>query len=194
MRMKAVLAALAIGVVACGGGDTADEAPPAAETPAAAASPAAAPAGLTMPAWIRADNAMRHVTIDVTAGETNANNYWNFNGLFGGSGEIIVPQGYEVTLNLTNRDPAMAHSVGVSERQAIYPPIFEEVVPAFEGAVTADPTSMTDSTLPGESESITFTAGTVGEYVLLCYVTGHAATGMWVRFTVAEGQEVGVLQ
>lgn len=190
MRIKGMTAAVTFALVACGGGEPAEQAPPAATSAPAPA----APSGPSMPDWIQADHTARTVTIALTAGDTNANNYWNFNGFHGGTGEIIVPQGYTVTINFVNRDPAMAHSVVVDESMASYPNIFSEVTPAFEGGVTQNPTSMTESTLPGESETMTFVAGQAGEYVLVCYVTGHAATGMWVRFTVASGQEVGVRQ
>ena len=43
---------------------------------------------------------------------------------------------------------------------------------------------MTDSTMNGETETITFTAGAAGEYALVCYVPGHATAGMWINFNV----------
>lgn len=195
-RMSTFAATLAFGLVACGGGDTADQAAPPA-TDAAPAAPAAepaapaAPATLTVPEWMQVDAANRTVTMTITAGSTSANNYWNFNGNFGGTGGITVPEGYTVTINLVNADPAMAHSLGVDEAMASYPNMFSEVTPAFEGAATANPTSMTESTLPGETETITFVANRAGDFVIICYVTGHAATGMWVPFTVSTDGSVG---
>ncbi len=146
-----------------------------------------------MPDWMAVDNAARTVTIELIAGLTEENNRWNFNGFYGGTGGITVPVGYTVTINFDNQDPAMAHSVGVDEKQATYPNVFSEVTPAFEGGVTADPTSMTDATMPGESETITFVASEAGNYALICYVTGHAAIGMWMDFTVSEAGEAGAL-
>jgi FtsP/CotA-like multicopper oxidase with cupredoxin domain len=192
MRTKALTVALAFGLVACGGDDAPSSQPAPGAAPGAAPAAPAGPGGLTMPDWIQADHAARTVSIELTAGSTSANNHWNFNGFYGGTGGVTVPEGYTITVTLVNQDPAMAHSVGVGERQASYPNQFPSVTPVFEGAVTSNPTSMTESTLPGETESITFVADATGDFALICYVTGHAATGMWMPFTVATGDAVGV--
>lgn len=185
-----IAVALAFGLMACGGGEPAEEAPP--ETPEAPAPEAPAePATLSVPEWMQVDSENRTVTMTITAGSTSANNYWNYNGNFGGTGGITVPQGYTVTINLVNQDPAMAHSLGVGARMATYPNTFSEVVPAFAGAATANPTSMTESTLPGETETITFVVDQAGDFTILCYVTGHAATGMWLPFTVSTDGSIG---
>ena len=195
MRMKALTVAVLMAITACGGSDTTEEAPPSAppSAPASQPSPPAASETFGMPDWMEVDEGAQTVRIEIVAGLTEENNRWNFNGHFGGTGGITVPVGYTVTIAFENRDPAMAHSIGVDEKAATYPNLFDEVVPVFEGGVTADPTSMMDSTMPGESEEIVFVADQAGEYVLLCYVTGHAAIGMWLDFTVSESGEVGAL-
>jgi FtsP/CotA-like multicopper oxidase with cupredoxin domain len=188
MRTKALTAALFVGIAACGNGEAPDQ-PPA--TPAPAEQPAA-PGELTQPNWFQVDEAAQTVTIDLTAGTTSDNNYWNFNGFFGGRGAIVVPEGFTVTVNFANQDPNMAHSVGVGERLASWPTSFSQVTPVFSGAVSSNPTSMTESTLPGEAETFTFVADAAGEYALICYVVGHAATGMWMPFNVSADGEAGV--
>lgn len=194
MRIKVLTIALlfGVGMVGC---DTEPAEQPPAETGGEAAQeePAGQAAGeLTQPDWFVVDDDAETVEIELVAGATGANNSWNFQGLYGGEGLISVPEGYTVTINLVNEDQAMAHSVGVGERSASYPTNFTEVEPVFEGAVTSNPTSMTEATLPGEEESITFTADAAGEYALICYVTGHAAAGMWVPFDVSAEGEAGV--
>lgn len=184
MRKSALAAVLVFGLVACGNGE-----PEPVED-----APVDAPAELSMPDWMEIDHDAETVHIELVAGATNQNNYWNFNGHYRGTGGITVPVGYTVTINLVNQDPAMGHSVGVGEAQDSYPNQFSEVVPVFDGAVTSNPRSMTESTLPGEEESITFTVDQEGEFVLICYVTGHAATGMWLPFTVSADGEVGAYQ
>ena len=187
MRIKALTLALFVGVAIVGCGDAPEPQP----TPDPSAEPAA-PAELTSADWLVVDHDAETVEIELVAGQSSGNNYWNFNGVHGGAGQITVPAGYEVTINLVNQDPNMAHSVGVGERQATYPANFSAVQPVFEGAVTSNPTSLTESTLPGETESITFTADAAGDYALICYVTGHAAAGMWLPFTVSADGEAGV--
>ena len=129
-------------------------------------------------------------TYAVTAGLTDVKNYWNFNGAADGNMTITVPEGYAVTIDLVNNDPAMAHSLGISTVTSGFAIV--DPTPAFEGAMTADPASMTDATLPGETESITFTAGAAGNYSMVCFIPGHAATGMWVYFNVSADGTKGV--
>jgi len=191
-RMMVFTAAAAFTLTACGGGDEAPEAPPATE-PAAPAAPPPPPETFGMPSWMQVDNTARTVTIQLTAGSTTDNNRWNYNGYFGGRGGITVPTGYTVTVNFVNQDPAMAHSFVIENPMATYPNAFTEATPVFEGAMTSDPLSMTGSTMPGETEDVTFVAGAPGEYVMLCVVVGHAATGMWLDFTVSPDETAGAM-
>jgi len=181
-------------VAACGGGDAPDAAP--GNAPAAAPAPAAAlpapPSGpLAMPDWFSVDNDARTVSITVTAGATPDNNYWNFNGVIKGAHQIIVPEGYTVSVTLVNNDPNMAHSLGI---QADYndPMIPPPPTPAFEGAITPNPQSMIDGTMPGQSATIQFVADRAGSYKMVCYVAGHTALGMWLYFDVSAAGEAGV--
>ena len=153
------------------------------------------PAEVSMPDWYDMNEDDETVTITLVAGETSSNNYWNYNGLLAGDAIVRVPVDYEVTVNLINEDPAMGHSVGVGELQDSYPSTFsdEEAEPLFDGAVTPNPTSMTESTQPGEEDSFTFTADEAGEFALICYVDGHAQQNMWLEFHITDDMDdVGV--
>jgi sulfocyanin len=195
MKRTAFATALLLGLAACGGSEPAQEAP--AETSEPAAETETAPAGesqmasteLSMPDWYQMDG--ESVTLDIVAGSTPAGNYWNYQGYQNGAIDIVVPVGANVTINFSNEDPNMAHSVGISEGFDS-PPAVVEPVAVFEGAISSNPTSMTEGTLPGQSETITFTADEAGEYVMVCYIAGHAVSGMWVNFTVSADGESGV--
>jgi FtsP/CotA-like multicopper oxidase with cupredoxin domain len=174
-------AIITAGLVACGGSDSPDDAP-------AASEPAAAPAAASasgIPDWYQIDNDAETVVLQIAA---QMDGGWKMNGMALGAGTITVPVGYEITVEFTNDDPAMAHSLGIDAQVGGYPAMFEDPQPAFSGAVTGDPTSMTESTLPGETESFTFTADAAGEYAMVCYIPAHAVTGMWVRFNVSDGE------
>lgn len=189
MRIKALSAALIFGLAACGGDEPAEQ--PATDTPDTAAE---APTGEpTQPDWFVVDEDAQTVTIELVAGQTSANNHWNFNGYLLGEAEIVVPEGFEVTIEFSNEDPGMGHSVGVGERASSYPSSFSSPEPVFEGAMSSNPTSMSDSTMPGESETLVFTADTAGEYALICYVTGHAQNRMVLDFTVSDDGTFGVI-
>ena len=182
--------ALSAGLVACGGGGTEEEGAMEADT--TAVEETAAPTGqLSTPSWMVVDAAAQTVTLDIAAGSDAVNNYWNFNGLYAGNGGITVPQGYTVTINFNNADPAQPHSVGISQAMDAYPAMFENPSPVFVGAITPDPTV---GSAPGATATITFTADTAGEYAMVCYVPGHAVAGMVIPFTVSADGSAGVTQ
>ncbi|MDX1493396.1 MAG: sulfocyanin-like copper-binding protein [Longimicrobiales bacterium] len=196
MKAFKLIPAIGFFLAACGGGETADapstdDAP---STPPAAAAPSGPniPGGeLTVPSWYQVDHDAQTVTLDIEAGTEPSNNYWNYNGATNGQWAITVPEGYTVTVNFSNADPNMAHSLGISSELTNFavPPAPE---PVFEGAITENPQSMVDATMPGESESITFVADAAGNYSMVCYIPGHTAVGMWLYFVVSEGQDAGV--
>jgi uncharacterized cupredoxin-like copper-binding protein len=175
MKRSVFSTAIVFALAACGGGEPASEAP--AQAPAETAAPAeAAPAGqMTMPSWYQMDG--NQVTLDIVAGKTAKGNHWNFNGAQFGEMTITVPVGAEVTINFSNDDPNMAHSIGISPGFDTAPAVVEPT-PVFEGAISHDPTSMTDATLPGESTTVTFTASEAGNYSMVCYIPGHAVSGI----------------
>ena len=182
----------AVTMAACGGGEQAgqtggeqaggqQQAEGAAETEAA----------LTMPDWMTVDEANQTVEITLIAGETDANNSWNYNGYHTGNATIVVPQGWEVTIDFSNEDQVNAHSISIESQVGDYPPTFDAAKPVFEGAATAGATQMAEATQPGQSETISFTASTAGDYAMVCLVPAHATQGMWLHFNVSADGEVG---
>ena len=192
MKRTAFMSALLLGLAACGGSEPAEEAPATETAEAPAAEEVAAPAAgeISMPEWYQMDG--ENVTLNITAGLTDKGNYWNYNGYQNGEITVMVPVGANVTVNFQNDDPNMAHSLGISAGFDS-PPAVVEPVAVFDGAITSNPTSMTEGTLPGQSETISFTAGEAGEYVMVCYIAGHAVRGMWVKFVVSGEGEAGVM-
>jgi len=200
MRISASLTTLLLtfGLLACGGaadeGATEDTTP--VDTTAMAEEPAGdmgGPAGsLSTPAWMTVDETSQTVSMDIVAGETEANNRWNFNGLYAGEGAIVVPQGYSVTINFTNADPNQPHSLGIDEAMDSYPAIFESPEPVFAGAISPD--AGTTGTAPNGTATVTFTAETAGEYAMICYIAGHAVAGMVIPFEVSADGSAGVRQ
>ncbi len=187
---KAMLGLVVVGgLVACGGGQEGEGNMEADTT--AAMETTTTTAGLTMPGWMVVDASGQTVQLDIQAGSDPVNNYWNFNGLYAGSGAITVPAGYTVTINFHNADPAQPHSVGIHEKMDTYPAMFESTEPAFAGAISSNPTT---GTAPGQAETITFTTGNAGEYAMVCYVPGHAVAGMVVPFHVSADGSAGVSQ
>lgn len=195
MRFSKLFPTLAVFFfAACGGGEPA-ESDDTTSTPAAepeASAPAMPTGPMTMPDWYEIDRDAQTVNLTITAGSTNANNYWNYNGAINGGMAITVPEGYTVNLTLVNEDPNMPHSAVISsETQNFATPPSPE--PVFAGGATQNPMSMVDATMPGQTETITFVAETAGTYSMVCTIPGHSALGMWVYFNVAPADaEVGV--
>ena len=197
MKLKRYIPLATAALVACGGGEPAPDTPeggssaPPPSAPPTSALPAPPSGPLTTPAWFEVDNEARTVALTLVAGETNANNYWNYNGRTNGDLAITVPEGYTVTITQVNRDPNMAHSIGILELPANFamPP---QANPVFPGAISENPTSMVDATMPGETEAIEFVAGAAGTYGLVCLIPGHSAVGMWLYFIVSADGQAGV--
>jgi plastocyanin len=139
--------------------------------------------------WNRSIVEKRHSTMSVVAEQ--ANNAWTFNGYSNGNATITVPEGYEVTIEFTN-DDFMAHSIGVTQRPTDQWPSMPAPTPAFPGGITKDPASTSGATPQGTSETITFKASKAGKYALACFIPGHAAARMWIKFNVVAGKEAGV--
>ena len=194
MNRPTIVTLSAVALLGCGGGaGETDQASPAPAPAPAPAAEMAAPSGTMAAEWISVDDGARSVTIQLIAGETDVNNRWNFNGYANGEATVVVPVGYSVTSNVENRDPVNAHSVGVLEKAASYPAVFDDATPVFDGAITSNATSMTESTAPGGgTESITFTASAAGEYALVCPGPAHAVTGMWIGFDVSDSGDSGL--
>lgn len=199
MRVPATMLSLllALGLVACGGGaeeegmeaDTTAMEDTAGMTGETGGETAGA---LSTPEWMQVDEAARTVTMDIQAGSTDANNRWNYNGLYAGNGSITVPQGYQVTIHFTNSDPTQPHSLGIDESMDTWPATFDSPEPVFAGAITPDPT--TTGTPPNGTATITFTTDAAGDYSMVCYIPGHAVAGMVVPFTVSGDGSYGVSQ
>lgn len=149
---------------------------------------------LTTPDWMQVDDDAQTVTMQIVAGTTDENRSWNYNGYYDGNVDIVVPEGYEITIEFSNEDSSNPHSLGIGQpAEGMYPPDVDPT-PVFEGAITRGATSKARATQSGASETITFTADTAGEYAMICYIQMHAAMGMWTHFTVSGDGESGIIE
>ncbi len=199
-RFLILPAAMLVALAACGGGESSNQMPAnqpdqsAAQPsqPAAAQSTQADPssAPMTTPDWFHYDASAKTVQMTITAGLTDAKNHWNFNGAHDGDMIITVPEGAKVTIDFKNADPAMAHSIGIVDKTSGFSATPTDE-PVFAGAVST-PHTATEGLDPGKSETINFTASKAGNYTAICYMAGHAATGMYVFFNVSADGKAGV--
>lgn len=130
------------------------------------------------PTWLKGDPAARRVTLDLIAGETPANGGLNFNGAASGKVTVLVPEGWEVVVRVTNQDGNLPHSAELISGDGALP--VQAVPPAVAGAET---TRLMDGFARGDSSTFRFTAP-AGSYRLFCAVPGHGLAGMWIGLTV----------
>ena len=91
----------------------------------------------------------------------------------GSNPELTVNSGDEVTFTVNNVGK-LFHSFGITATPEDY------ANPLWDSEIG----SITDSLKPGESGSVTFTAGAPGRYHYICTIPGHAIQGMSGTFIV----------
>lgn len=119
-------------------------------------------------------------TFPIVAAQTPANGEMNFNGTVKGHLVITVPVGAAVQMTLTNKG-ALPHSLEVIPYTDTLPATAVPT-PAFPGAVTKNPQVGINK---GQTETVRFTAGKPGKYLLICGFPGHALLGMYGIFEVS---------
>jgi sulfocyanin len=124
------------------------------------------------------------VNLKVFAAFNSVQGGFNFNGGSAGSQTITVPTGWNVNIDVVNKD-AIPHSAIIIADTRPIPNAPDK--PAIERAYTAH---LTDG-LPAQNgeDTMNFVApATPANYLLACGVPGHAPSGMWIKFVVAAAQ------
>jgi len=124
------------------------------------------------------------VNLKVFAAFNSVQGGFNFNGGSAGSQTITVPTGWNVNIDVVNKD-AIPHSAIIIADARPIPNAPDK--PAIERAYTAH---LTDG-LPAQNgeDTMNFVAPTTpGKYLIACGVPGHAPSGMWINFVVAAAQ------
>jgi len=117
-----------------------------------------------------------HIPVELSFIESSDFRTLAFNALPGEEGhnpEIRVKSGDEVTITAKNTGKSF-HAFGI----VADPEDFNNVVPGTAIAAASNPLK------PGESGSVTFTAGAPGTYYYICTVPGHALQGMQGSFII----------
>ena len=139
------------------------------------------------PEWMKADPAAKRVDMDVVAGWNANNSSWNFNGYQAGDATVLVPLGWNVRINFTNRDGEVPHSLVVIDDPhdpSKLPERADRNDTAFRRAYSKSPI---DGIGGQDKDSIVFKADKEGEFLWYCGVPGHGLGGMWIRFKVKDG-------
>jgi sulfocyanin len=139
--------------------------------------------------WLAVDSIGKTATLNLIAGLTPLNGGLNFNGFKNGELTLVVPLGWTLVLNFTNKDQALPHSVVVVPATTALPPV--PGAAAYPGSATHH---LTDGLAPGQSETIRFTADHPGYFFLYCGVPGHGVVGMYLRLNVWKSAKTAYLK
>jgi hypothetical protein len=138
--------------------------------------------------WTYVDAASKEVVFEIAAGTSPANDGFNFDGYADGKAGFLVPVGWRVTLDFSNRS-ATPHSILLAD--SLRPPLAPAAPPGNSPVSTPAPSRG----LAGEglTQRTSFIAKTPGRYYLACGVPGHVQAGMWDYFSVSRRAKLPAL-
>jgi hypothetical protein len=147
---------------------------------------AAAPPISFVPTWIENDPAHRSVRLDIAAdwNDNNAARCGNLNGYFRGGVTVVVPAGWQVTIDF--------HVIGDKHRHSLmltrpFDPARLPVSVSQEDAVSGvHSRKPIDGMKPGENDQLHFEAWP-GSYWLISAKGTDLASGLWITLEVEEG-------
>ncbi|HEY8286297.1 MAG TPA: PQQ-binding-like beta-propeller repeat protein [Chloroflexota bacterium] len=127
-----------------------------------------------------ADTTSKRVIFIMQGAYNSSNSGFNFDGYSKGNATFVVPTGYGVTFEFSNKS-FLPHSLGVTSNNSgkLNLPVF-----GFGPVSTADAMK---GIKPGVYQVVGLATDKtdVGKYYLTCLVPGHAASGMWINFTIS---------
>jgi hypothetical protein len=151
-----------------------------------------------VPSWIKNDPAAKTVAIELTAD-------WNehlrfaevpsrtevsdFNGYWGGGMTILVPTGWSVKVELSNRSKSIRHSLMLTK------PYAQSEIPlklTEQDAVWGAYTTPLEGIRAGETVQLNFVAQEPGSYILACARNVHFIEGHWIGLDVKDGLDQAV--
>lgn len=130
--------------------------------------------------FMQIDRPGRAVVLTLIGGYPVTDYQFNFNGYSNGQLQVVVPVGWTLTVQCSNRGTVRNSCAVVKDRSS------GPVDPAW-----ATPEPLT-GLAPGASASFSFTPTSPGSYRIASLVQGHEASGMWTRLTVTPAGEPSI--
>jgi hypothetical protein len=132
------------------------------------------------------DEAKKTATFELASG-TELPGEVSFNAARRGGRTLIIPVGWRLTIEFTNRDAGLPHSAAIVES---VDPVPEQLPPpAFPRAGTMN---LEEGLLEGATDEIMVVADRPGRYLIACGVLGHAQRGQWLVLEVSPTATVPV--
>ena len=146
-----------------------------------------------VPSWIKNDPSAKSATIELVADWNehlrfaevpSRTDVSDFNGYYGEGITLVVPTGWSVTVELSNRSKSIRHSLMLTKR---YPQSEIPLKLTEQDAVWGAYTTPLDGIKPGETAHLSFVAQEPGSYVLACARYLHFVEGHWIGLDVKDG-------
>lgn len=128
-----------------------------------------------------------HLVIKVIAAESPANSGFNFDGYTKGQGNFVIPRGWNVQIEFSNKS-RIPHSLAVTSS-----PKDNAKLPIFGVAPLVTPKPRLGIG-PGVTQLLSFAALPAGKYYIVCLVPGHLDSGMWDRLTISATAKMPSIQ
>jgi sulfocyanin len=134
--------------------------------------------------YVYVNTARKKAVVQVVATATASNNGFNFNGYAKGQANFVVPVGWTIALEFSNKS-AVPHDVALTKSLSVplqpVPPLGASRAVAIPGATALAHglTASNGTVVEG------FSSDAPGRYYLVCGVPGHVQAGMWDYLTVS---------
>jgi hypothetical protein len=119
--------------------------------------------------WVSYDAGRRAVSIMLIPDYNGVYGGYNFNGYSKGQVLVSVPMNWRITVHCVNTHSEGRHSCAVVKGPG-------DERPAFPGAASSNPLV---GLRPGEFDTFSFTAHSLGVYRLACLLAQHERAGEW---------------
>jgi sulfocyanin len=133
--------------------------------------------------YVYVNTAQKKAVLQVVAAATAANSGFNFNGYANGKANFVVPVGWTVTVEFSNKAET-PHNLVVTKSNR--PPVTPTPVGETPAVAIPGPAKVSEGISSSAGTVLTgFSANAPGTYDLACGVPGHLQAGMWDKLTVS---------
>jgi sulfocyanin len=143
--------------------------------------------------FVYVNAAAKKAVLQVVAAATSSNSGFNFDGFSKGQANFVVPAGWSITLEFSNKS-STPHDVALTASLKL--PL-TPVIPKGAAAPVAipGPATIARGLSAGSGTVVTgFASNAPGRYFLVCGVPGHVQAGMWDHLTVSTAAKQPSIQ
>lgn len=142
--------------------------------------------------YVYANTKTKTAVVQVVAAATTANSGFNFDGYAKGQANFIVPTGWNVDLEFSNK-AATPHNMVITKTDKA--PVLPAAVGQTAAVAVPGPTKLTEG-VPASAGTLLagLASDAPGSFYIVCGVPGHLQAGMYDKFTVSSSAKLPSLQ